>query len=127
MTSLPVLPIFVSEGRDVDVYASVWQAEADLETVDVEGEIYTGYDAAGRRLRIEARGEEVNISLAEDEPSAVAELSSLLRGYLEYKGDLSPQDPDCDLSCLVLLSRRYAIPERSSVLSRIRGLLGLVK
>jgi hypothetical protein len=51
-----VFPIFISEPNSVYAYDSIADAQLDLETVDVEGGVYSGYDSEGRRLVLQASG-----------------------------------------------------------------------
>jgi hypothetical protein len=49
-------PIFVSDPGSLMAYESIADAQIDLEPVDVEEGVYTGYDFEGRRLVLQASG-----------------------------------------------------------------------
>ena len=63
--------IFIVEGNDVSSYASIEDAQLDLEVIDVENDEYVGYDHEGRLLKLDVDGKKkrVVITLAEDKPS----------------------------------------------------------
>lgn len=105
----PVLPIFViDEDLDVSVSASVEDAELDLEAIDVKAGGLVAYDAEGRQLRLEAKGSQVTISLAEDKPNHATELEAALRNFLRASHDPAGDDPTCDLKCLVNACGKFA-------------------
>lgn len=113
----PELPIFVVEGHDVGIYDSVDRAEAHLEPIDVAADVYTGYDALGRRLKIETDGKFTSITVAEAEATATRELEEALREYLNRMGELGATNPECDLPCLIEAAREHATDVR------LRGVL----
>lgn len=82
------LPIFIAEGWDLKLYESLRDAVLDLEPVDVEDGIYTGYDSQGRLLKIETRDSAVVLSAAEPSPTHQKQLEELLRGSLRLTGHL---------------------------------------
>lgn len=106
------LPIFVIEGVDVSSYASVKEAEMDIEPIDAKTGGLVAYDAEGRLLRFEASQWRVQISLAEDEPQHARELEAALRQFLIAVDDPRASDPRCDLPCLI---------KASSTLTRTSG------
>jgi hypothetical protein len=104
----PELPIFIVEGHDVGIYESLEVAESDLEPIDVKAGVYAGYDAGGRRLKIETDGKLTFITLAELEQSGAIELEEVLREYLDAMGESSARDPACDLPGLVQDGREHS-------------------
>jgi len=104
----PLPPIFLIEGQDVGIFASLRDAEIQLEPPDVLDESNKGYDALGRRLRIETDGYATRITVSEDEPSESEQLAEGLRAYLKHVGEERAGDPACDLTCLVELARGHA-------------------
>ncbi len=84
----PKLPIVVGEPNDWEIYTSVEDAKCSIEAIDVKDEVYVGYDAEGRLLKIdfeknvEIELARVSISLAEEEPNHSEELGKILRNYL---------------------------------------------
>ncbi len=120
---VPSLPIFVVEGHDVGVYQSLDRAEGALEPIDVSAQIYTGYDALGRRLNIETDGKSTFIQLAEGQPSGATELEQVLREHLEALGDSSGKDPACDLPCLIRAVKERPSKTEAGPLSRFLGRL----
>ena len=105
-TDQPIPPIFVVEDRDVGVYDSVERAAADMEPIDVHHGIYRAFDSRGRHLNISIKGAATIASLAESDPSGRSELESILREHLSYLGIVNAASAECDLPCLVELSRR---------------------
>lgn len=61
--STPAPPIIVDEHGDISFYASVTEAERDLEAVDVRAGEYQAFDSLGQRLRLTTEGETVQIDL----------------------------------------------------------------
>lgn len=92
----PAMPLIVAEGLDVILFSSTEAAESRLESIDVRAGTYKGFDAKGRALRIELRegipddtsvmAGQVQVALAEEEPSHAAELRHLLRAFLDEVG-----------------------------------------
>lgn len=106
-------PILVAEGWDLKLYASIRDAELDLEPVDVESGIYVGYDSQGRLLKIETRDSAVVLSAAEPSPTHQRQLEELLRGALQQAGR-EPGKAD-SLESLVEAARVFAFhPPRSN-------------
>src|SRR6267142_492460 len=103
----PTPPIFIVDGLDVGVFASVDDAVLQLEAVDVNNGEYSSYDAEGRSLRLTTDGERVIAQLAETEPSHADELSTVLRDFLKAVGVDGVDDCSCDLQCLVEISRKF--------------------
>ena len=108
-------PVFIVDGEDVGVFASLEEALLQLEPRDVTNQEYTGYDSEGRLLRLETDGERVSAYLAEDEPIHALQLETALRCFLRAMNEPSANDPKCDLSCLVAASRRFTHRSRSPV------------
>ncbi|MPZ69618.1 MAG: hypothetical protein GEU71_08820 [Actinobacteria bacterium] len=84
----PREPIFIIEGHDVGIFASVEAAQNQLEPTDVSDAVYKGYDAEGRRLKITTDGQNTVIAIADSEPLAALELERELRRFLIDAGDL---------------------------------------
>jgi hypothetical protein len=95
----PTCPLFVWESGALYVFASVNDAELDLEAIDVRGGIYRAFDATGRLLRLEVERlrerflwvfslarERVRITLAEDASTHADELAGILEPFLEHLG-----------------------------------------
>lgn len=99
------LPVIVAEGWDIHLYDSIRDAELNLEPIDVESGIYTGYDSQGRLLKIETRDSAVVLSAAEASPTHRQQLEELLRGSLRMTGHL-PQGAD-SLESLVEAARVF--------------------
>jgi hypothetical protein len=51
---VPIAPIFITDGDDITVFASIEAAEAYVESIDVHDGLYEGWDAQGRVLSLEA-------------------------------------------------------------------------
>lgn len=103
-------PIYLIEGRDIAIFQTVEDAQAELEPALVRQQSDVGFDARGQRLAIESDERTVLISLdehAEADPKALAER---LRRYLIAVGEKRAGEEDCDLPCLVELSRAHAVP-----------------
>jgi hypothetical protein len=85
----PKLPIIIGEPDDWEAYRSVENAESYFEAIDVKDEIYVGYDAEGRLLKIDYEKNvdislaRVSISLAEEEPNHSDELEKIMRSHLD--------------------------------------------
>ena len=94
----PVTPIVVIEDIDVSIYASVEDAQIDIEPIDVKTGGLVAYDAEGRLLRLETNGFSVTISLAEDESRHAVELENALRNFLKALNEPIGDDPKCDLA-----------------------------
>jgi hypothetical protein len=75
----------IAEGHDVGFFETKEEAESYYEAIDVEAGIYVGYDASGRLLRIEPKGQSARITLAEDTPGHVEELRALLLDQCEIR------------------------------------------
>ena len=122
LMSSAVPPIFVIEGEDVIVYASV---EVDLEPIDVKAGGLVAYDAEGRLLRLEANRWEVTVSVAEEKPTHAVELEFTLRKFLKATDDPLADDPACDLKCLVNACRKFITsPDLSDLLKKALHKIG---
>jgi hypothetical protein len=51
---VPIAPIFIADGDDITVFASIEDAEKYVEAGDVHDGIYEAWDAQGRVLSLEA-------------------------------------------------------------------------
>jgi hypothetical protein len=99
------LPIFVGEGHDLTSFDVLMDAEHHLEAIDVRAGIYKGFDAQGRRLRIEAdERDRTHITLAEPSPSGASELKDALEYLLRHLGEL-PEPPPGGHSLSFLVER----------------------
>lgn len=106
--SLIAAPIFIVEDEDILTFASVRDAQMDLEPIDVKLGGFVAYDSEGRLLQIETDGRSVTISSVEDEPSHQNELEHALRRFLTASNAPQGEDPLCDLPCLVNACRKLA-------------------
>jgi len=102
-----VTPLFLVDDADVFVYASVEDAERDIEPLDVQPGGLVAYGAEGRFVRLGTEGKTVLLQLAEDEPTHAAELEAALREHLRWRKEPAADDPACDLPCLVNACRRF--------------------
>lgn len=109
-------PVFIGDkngkgnnvcASDISVYASIEDAQLQLEPVDVLNDEYIGYDAEGKLLRIEVENNRVVISLAEENPSHAQELEDAIRTHLKEIDEPIMIDQTCDLSCLVKICLKY--------------------
>jgi hypothetical protein len=95
-------PIFVF-ADDMSSYASIEDAEADLEHWLIEEDYGVfGFDAVGQPLRFWVEDQLVRIGPA-DGPAQPEALEQALRDYIAGKERFAEleKDPDCDLACLV--------------------------
>ena len=79
-------PIIIIEPGTVIVYNSINDAQNHLEAIDVENDIYTGYDAEGRLLDIKTVDNRVFFFEGENKPTHRAELEAILRENLNDVG-----------------------------------------
>lgn len=90
------LPIFIDNRGDISAYASVRDAENDIEAIDVRDNEYEAFDSEGRQLRLivpeQQRGfwnfgtERVRIAETETEPTRAAALHQRLQAFLKAVG-----------------------------------------
>ena len=110
--------IFIADkkGNDVSFYASIEDAQLDLEVIDVENGEYVGYDHEGRLLKLDVDGKKkrVVITLAEDKPSHAKELEAVIRTYLELVGEPFANDPAYDLPYLVEVCHKFLYSPRGA-------------
>jgi hypothetical protein len=118
----PVSPIFVIEGLDVGVYASVQDAMLHLEPIDVADKIYKGFDAEGRKLKIETDGVKVLIFTDEQEPVHANELEALLRDFLKAKSEAAGSDSTCNLPSLVEVCKKFTYVPPKTFREAVKGL-----
>ncbi len=91
-----VQPVFVVEGGDVEVHASLDEAISSLEGIDVADGVYQVFDAAGRRIRLRAEGVKrgrftvdvgkVYLDRIEESSDGPSELLGALRQYARRLG-----------------------------------------
>jgi hypothetical protein len=86
MPKTPLPPIITDENGDIGFFASVAEAELDLEAVDVRDGIYDVFDSAGHRLAVTAEGESVRICSDQEASADPAELMNRLRRYAARVG-----------------------------------------
>ena len=94
-------PIFIVEDEDILTFASVRDAQLDLEPTDVRLAGFVAYDSEGRLLQVQTNGWSVTISSAENEPTHAAQLENALRRFLKAVNAPRAEDQTCDLPCLV--------------------------
>jgi hypothetical protein len=96
----PTSPIFVIEGFDVSIYASVEDAERHLESPDILDNRYVAYDSEGRLLILKAPRpktrkffgiqsvtvDKINISCDESQPLHSEALKKELKELLKHFG-----------------------------------------
>ena len=96
--SIPAPPIIVDEHGDIGFYASVTEAERDLEAVDVRAGEYDAFDSIGQRLCLTTEGETVQIHLDLASGPDPAELQARLQHLIERVGSdrvgLQPRGAD---------------------------------
>jgi hypothetical protein len=80
-----------------------------MEAADVDNDVYRGYDAEGRLLRIGTRGEQVFIVPAETQPLHASELETLLRAFLQAAGQQAASDQGRGLPGLIEARSRIAM------------------
>ena len=108
---IPVPPIFVVEGLDVSVHASVEDAALSLEPWWVEQNEGSAYDSEGRLLEFWIDKHNVRISLSEEIPRHASTLRSILLSFLSAVGEPVGGDSDSSLASLVkLCAKRANIP-----------------
>lgn len=112
------LPIVVEEHGDVSVYASVDEAEAAVEAIDVRNGEFRFYDANGLVLRAVVRTdtpphgrlrrllapapERIELLVPEAEDRRPEELTEILRGFLSRAGSVHAGIPDTELAAAPL-------------------------
>ena len=99
-------PVFVIDGNDVSIHSSLEDAALLLEATDVKRNLYVGYDSEGRLVRFESDRQRVKASLAEENPLHARELEEALRKYLRAMDVPEGNDSECNLPCLVEVSKR---------------------
>jgi len=107
LSNTPTPPVFVIDGLDIGVFASVEEAVLQLEPVDVKQGEYSAYDSEGRLLGLAVDGGKVTAHLVDAQASHADELAGKLRGFLKAMGATTADDPECDLRCLVEASRKF--------------------
>jgi hypothetical protein len=102
----PIL-IYV-ENSYIDIYETLDEAENTLEAIDVEDDLFKGFDAEGRLLKIEPYESIAKITEAESEPTHQAELIALLKKDMTDHRNSVLED---DLSSLIArkLNRKKGI------------------
>ena len=106
-------PIVIIDGRDLDVLATVAEAQQDLEPIDIQRSQYVAYDAQGRLLRLETDGKHVKISLAEAEPTHAKELEVALREFLKAAHEPVAEDDTCNIACLIEAASKTLVPVKN--------------
>ena len=103
------LPIFIVEGNDVGIYKTLEKAINHLEPIDVKNKIYDGYDASGRKLKIDVLNNRIVVTLAEEKPTHAKVLETILRNYLRSMDALSNDEKSSDLKALVNKCIKYSV------------------
>lgn len=92
-TTEPIAPIFIADGDDISVFASIEDAERYVEATDVHEGIYEGWDAHGSVLTLEAdaitrfNSPPVRIQLAEPPRNESDNLRDRLAAVLDRQAD----------------------------------------
>jgi hypothetical protein len=102
-------PIIVADGADVTFHASLDDATASMEGVDVEDGTYKVFDAIGRRIEVRAGGVHrgrfvvdigtVHVGAVEVDPTGAVELRAILTSHLQERR--IPVTESDDLAALV--------------------------
>jgi hypothetical protein len=117
----PVPPVFITDGGDVNVFMDIHDSETEMEAVDVQDQVYNGYDSLGRLLQLSTVGDSVRVSLAEDQPTHAGELADKLRAFLAAIHDSAANDVSYDLPRLVLHFHRFAPKPTRSLWEALTG------
>ena len=75
-------PLIIAEGWDLIFYDNIKMAELKLETIDVENQIYRGFDSDAYELSIKAINDQVQIKTTPRKNED--ELRKILHHYLDY-------------------------------------------
>jgi|SRR5919198_361169 hypothetical protein len=106
--SVPMPPIIVAEGRDVQLFPSVERAENALEAVDVLNGIYEAFDVNARPLTLRVVGARIKCVRVELRPEASpqpAYVLNLLRQYVAHQGQGQMSDASIeDLAKFIMAS-----------------------
>lgn len=106
--SILKLPLIIAEGLDVQFYNRISDAELKIEPIDAKQNVYRGYDAQGRLLKIETDGFKVKIDLWEEEATHIVELTNLLIEFLNEAGELEKnKEGDYDLCVLIEKCKKF--------------------
>jgi hypothetical protein len=114
-------PIFVIDGHDVGVFASIEDVQIQLEAIDVRNNEYMAFDAEGRPLELVARGKRVRVAPRQGHPSHRRELETALRDFLMQMKEPVAQDQACDLPCLVEACQKFVHKPSSATDILTRG------
>lgn len=84
----PLPPIFLDEHGDIAAFASLADAVADVEAIDVLNDEYEAFDAEGRALVLHARDgrDPVSITVKAEVSPQPDELARRLRRWVERVG-----------------------------------------
>lgn len=107
LTDSPIPPIFIIDGHDVAIFASIEEAQLHLEPIDVKNQQCVAFDAEGRLLRIEVEHGRIKAQLEEKESTHRGDLEAALRQYLRELKDPAGEDQRCDLPYLVQACHKY--------------------
>jgi hypothetical protein len=100
-------PIIIDESGDTDIFESVGNAERYLEPIDVENNMYTGYDSEGRLLALIPTHPRVTITYAEQEPTHKNHLRKILVDFLMQLNFSENDLTDKSLQELIEISLKY--------------------
>lgn len=109
MNYKPVPPIFVIEGDDVGIFATLGDAQLQLEPEDVRTTEYHAYDSAGVTLRVAATAAGVFISADEAPPDGKVALAKALTTFLTKRGDLPAGAPHPSFVELVTRAQKLVV------------------
>jgi hypothetical protein len=99
-------PIFIyAEDAYLIGFSTLDEAEKSLEAIDVEDNLYKGFDAEGRLLNIEPCESIARITEAESEPTHQLELIDLLKKEMRKK----PIIPGDDLPSLIAQRLKFGL------------------
>ena len=104
----PTLPVFIYEPVDMNVYETVESAELSLEAIDVNDNVYTGYDADGRLLKLIAEQDRIKIRLAEDKANHKQDLEIAIVSFLDALMDPFADESNVSFKELVQYCRKFA-------------------
>lgn len=100
-------PIFIVDGLDVGIFESLRDVELHLEPIGANNQTREIYDAEGRLIRVDVKGNRVTAVVEEANPTHARELEAALRAFLGEMNEPLASDPECDLTCLIRACAKY--------------------
>ncbi len=100
-------PIFVFEENDLSIILNKISIYSEIEPMDVQSTVFTSYDSKGRLLKLEAKGNNIKVYLAEIEPLHCNDLENRLRRYFKDIHEPITEDRLSNLSRLVDLAIKH--------------------